>query len=566
LDELLITGPGGTMNKVCLFVLILLFAVNNYAATEKWVARYNGPANVVDGGMAVAVDGTGNVYVAGRSANTTSTFECTTIKYDSLGNEKWIKKYHGPASSGYSDTGWGIAIDKNGNVYVAASSRDSVTLDDIAVLKYDANGNELWVARYNGPGNDYDWPFDIAVDENCNVYVTGRSVGVGSGFDYITLKYDSLGNEKWAKRYNGPGNSGDEAYSIAVDAFGNVYITGTSTGSGTGLDFATIKYDSLGNEVWVARYNTSGEMDEFAATLAIDGKGNVYVTGGTWKFTQGIPSDYLTIRYNANGDTVWVRRYNGPGNDDDVPEEIATDPYGNVDVTGKSVGGAGSGVDFLTIQYDSLGNENWTQRYNGPGNGTDQPSAIAVDNFGNVYVTGKSRGTVDDDYASIVYDPQGNVVTVNRYDGPNSGGAWQDAPQDITSDSYGNFYVTGLSGGIGSAYDFATVKYSGIAGVQESENHKLKKIKLVCFPNPFTSKTIINWTLNTEHLLSEEKLVGISIYDMRGQLIRTIYSSFPIHSPSISWDGQDAEGREVSSGIYFLKVRGCQVYKIIKIK
>jgi len=173
--------------------------------------------------MAVVVDDSGNVYVTGRSANTTSTFECTTIKYDSLGNEKWIRKYHGPASSGYSDTGWGIAIDRSGNIYVAASSRDSVTLDDIAVLKYDANGNELWVVRYNGPGNDYDWPFDIAVDENCNVYVTGRSVGAGSGFDYITLKYDSLGNEKWAKRYNGSGNSGDEAYSIAVDDFGNVW-------------------------------------------------------------------------------------------------------------------------------------------------------------------------------------------------------------------------------------------------------------------------------------------------------------------------------------------------------
>ena len=552
------------MFKICALLLILLCTVSLFAQTQAWVARYNGPVDVVDGGMAVAIDSSGNVYVTGRSGNTPSTFECTTIKYDSSGNEEWVSKYHGPAISGYGDTGWGIAFDRAGFIYVAASSRDSVTLDDIAVLKYDVVGNELWVARYNGPGDNYDWPFDIAVDNASNVYVTGRSVGAGTGFDYITIKYDAAGNEKWAKRYNGPGNGGDEAYSVAVDDSGNVYTTGTSTGAGTGLDFATIKYDSLGNELWVARYHTSGEMDEFAATLAIDNRGNVYVTGGTWKFLQGIPSDYVTIRYNSDGDTVWTRRYNGTGDDDDIPEEIAVDRFGNVNVTGESWGGAGPRVDYLTIQYDSLGNENWIQRYDGPATEIDRPSAIAVDDDGNVYVTGKSRGTVDDDYVSIVYNRFGDSIAVLIYDGPNSGGAWQDAPQDIVADSKGNFYVTGLSGGIGTCYDFATVKYSGIVGIEEQRDKKpqTRNMRLTCMPNPFTTSTSIHLT----GIGQSAERIELQIYDVAGRRVRDFIlypSSFILET---TWDGRDEGGKVVSPGIYFISLGGSIQQKVVKIR
>ena len=134
------------MRKIFFVILYLLCAGTIFAQTQAWVARYNGPVDVVDGGMAVAVDNSGNVYVTGRSGNTPSTFECTTIKYDSAGNEVWVEKYHGPATSGYGDTGWGIAIDKAENIYVTASSRDSLTGDDIAVLKYLPDSTLLWVA------------------------------------------------------------------------------------------------------------------------------------------------------------------------------------------------------------------------------------------------------------------------------------------------------------------------------------------------------------------------------------------------------------------------------------
>src|SRR5512146_2253357 len=99
-----------------------------------------------------------------------------------------------------------------------------------------------WISKYNGPGNNYDEATGIAVDGEGNVYVTGYSFGSDTtGNDYATVKYNSDGVEQWIQRYNGPGNGEDYAYAIAVDEQSNVYVCGSSFGSTTDFDYATIK-------------------------------------------------------------------------------------------------------------------------------------------------------------------------------------------------------------------------------------------------------------------------------------------------------------------------------------
>ncbi|MCK4427099.1 MAG: hypothetical protein KAW16_01295 [candidate division Zixibacteria bacterium] len=152
----------------------------------------------------------------------------------------WVRRYNGPGD--YYDEAYAIAIDLSGHVYVTGRSYGSETSYDYATIKYYHNGGTAWVRRYNGPEDAADSARAIALDASGNVYVTGPSVGSGTSYDYATIKYDPDGNELWVRRYNGPGNDIDDARAIAVDDSGAVYVTGQSVGSGTSYDYATIKY------------------------------------------------------------------------------------------------------------------------------------------------------------------------------------------------------------------------------------------------------------------------------------------------------------------------------------
>jgi hypothetical protein len=134
-----------------------------------------------------------------------------------------------------------------------------------------ADVQEAWVARYNGPGNSSDSARAITIDSSGNVYVTGYSAGADAGADgfsdFATIKYNSARQQQWVARYNGPGNSIDGGTAIAVDTSGNVYVTGDSTGSGGQPDYATVKYDTSGQQQWVAWYDGPGNGEDRAAGM-----------------------------------------------------------------------------------------------------------------------------------------------------------------------------------------------------------------------------------------------------------------------------------------------------------
>jgi hypothetical protein len=403
---------------------------------EAWVARYNGYADFLDEARAIAVDGSGNVYVTGFSDGNGGS-DYATIKYSQSGQEEWVARYRGPGNEG---TAKAIAIDAAGNVYVTGGVAMCLN-PAYGTIKYDSAGHQQWVATYgNGAATA------IAVDGSGNVYVSGHSAGA-----YATIKYNPAGEQQWVAVGPPDGLFPNGLEGIAIDDFGNVYVTGTTNGHdplGGDYDYGTVKYNSAGQQLWLNTYN--GPMDGWdeARGIAIDKSGNVYVTGrsaglGTGRF------DYATVKYNSSGQEQWVARYNGPGNNWDGAEAIAVDGSGNVYVTGESVGS--NIFDYATIKYDSSGQQQWVTRYNGPGNSIDDIArAIALDASNNVYVTGSSAG----DYTTIKYDGIGREEWVVRYAGSKQGG---DDAFAIAVDSSGNVYVTGESGT--NNIDYATIKY-----------------------------------------------------------------------------------------------------------
>ena len=436
--------------------------------TEQWKAGYDGPDHRDDVTRKVAVDAVGNVYVTGTSYSFGTGNDFTTVKYDSNGMELWVRRYTGPLDWSLSDFSEDqvadLAVDAGGNVYVTGSSYSRSSGNDYATVKYDTNGNELWVRRYNGPGNNYDNATALVIDTVGNVYVTGNSYSNVSGYDYATVKYDPNGNELWVRRYTEtlPGiarKNGDFATALAVDILGNVYVTGYSA-SGSNYDYTTVKYDATGTELWVNHYDGPIHYEDKPIALAVDAAGSVYVTGYSYASAGGI--DYATVKYNANGTELWVRRYAGPVNVSgyNIPTALAVDSAGNAYVTGSSLYGS-----FATVKYDTSGTELWVRNYKLGSYKANGAYALTVDALGNVYVAGSSVASFvggDSGAAIIKYNTDGDEVWVYSYSGPDNliSGA-----RSVTIDTVGNVYVAaalrvpGVPGNP-SQVDYLTIKYS----------------------------------------------------------------------------------------------------------
>ena len=419
----------------------------NAAGAEQWAQRLDGNGNAGDYSSAIAADGFGNSYVVGFTDGGSTGNDYTIVKYNTGGVKQWNDNYNGPANSLERPTA--IASDNSGNVFVAGQSDGLLTASDFITIKYDAAGNKLWEARFDGVGNTYDYATAIAVDNSGNVYVTGYSDA-----DYLTVKYDASGSQLWTAKYDGPGNSTDFATAIAV-ASGNVYVTGRSYGSGSSYDYATIKYNAAtGNALWVARYDGPGNADDYATALTVDGAGNIYVTGTSGSYPD---NDYATVKYNPSGAEQWASRYNGPGNSDDQAAAIGLQSSGKVIVAGSSFGSGGS-YDIATIAYNnSDGGFSWLYRYDGSANSADYASAMKIGSDDNIVVTGSSGTSSALNVATVKLDASGSRKWSAEYNGASNDA---DAANAVTMNSAGEVFVTGYTYRTKSLSDIVTVKYS----------------------------------------------------------------------------------------------------------
>ena len=287
---------------VVLALLASIFVVTSTGKSQAWtsndlnatVAQFGGIND--DRGSSVAVDSSGNTYVAGDftgaadfdpgvgTANLTSTgnSDAYVVKLNSSGVYVWAKKFGGTDF----DYGFSVAVDSSGNTYVAGYFRGTVDFDpgantvelwsrgseDAFVVKLNSSGVYVWAKRFGGTG--YDYGFSVAVDSSGNTYVAGHFSGTADfdpddiNFNNLTsngsqdafvVKLNSSGVYVWAKRFGG--TDYDYGFSVAVDSSGNTYVAGYFTNS---ADFdpgiGTANLTSAGNyDAFVVKLNSVGE-------------------------------------------------------------------------------------------------------------------------------------------------------------------------------------------------------------------------------------------------------------------------------------------------------------------
>ena len=268
--------------------------------------------------------------------------------------------------------------------------------------------------------------------------------------------------QEWVRRYpdTSTGNAFNAgAYALALDDSGNVYITGYVDYNNIppyNNGYCTIKYNAGGVQLWVSNYYGTNSGGRFAFAIALDSSSNVYVTG--YSYEVGRDFDFCTVKYNSSGVQQWVEYYDDPYHGEDEAEKIAVDNAGNIYVSGYSQVTSGGAFAYTTVKYSIDGRELWVRTYPLT-TSINYVRGLLVDDSCRVYVTG--------DYLSravtVKYDSSGNQLWSQQYSGLGIG---LTGAKTIALDENKNVYIAGFSGGTVTSSDFFTIKYS-YSGVQQ---------------------------------------------------------------------------------------------------
>lgn len=536
------------MKKLLFTTLLLLSFSLSYS---QWVSNYGGSSGsdinfAIAKGNAVNCDAYGNSYVTGYAYEEGNYNDIVLIKYSPQGQLVWAQSYNGSAS--LNDEGKGICIDANGNIYIVGFMEITGKSTDIAILKYSPNGQLLWHKTYRKSESPLsDIGNAIAIDAEGNIYVTGFAKSDDGLNDFVVIKYDPAGNQIWAKFTDGLSHFDSEGLDIAVSPSGNVYAAGFVTEHERNTDIMVMKISSDGIIQWTK--NIGGEQEDKAWGIVVDEDDNAYITG---YITNSVYPDCYTAKLNTAGEIIWTDNYNGGGNHTDKAWGIVVDTDGAVYITGESTD-ANMNVNYITRKLSVAGVPVWTNFYDGISNSNDIAKAIGIilnnENSKSVIVTGKSYGEDNNyDYVTVRYNIENGVQSqVNRY---TYSTITNDMPNDLAT--YNNkVVVTGVSqliieGAVEQSF-ISTVMYKWgkesemITGTNVPDKFTLYQN----YPNPFNPSTTIKFDI------AVSGNVKLTVYDVLGK-VATVLVNQHLNQGTYNINFNDMS---LSSGIYFYELK-----------
>jgi len=395
-----------------------------------------------------------------------------TLKAASAQTDFWARQF----ATSFAEDAMGVTIDDASNIYVVGQTGGVLPgqtrgggSSDAYVVKYDGDGNELWVRQFGGVGEDS--ALAGAVDSIGNLYVVGQSPGelpgrlfVGGLSGAFVRKYAADGDELWSRQFGTRVSA--KANGVAVDTAGNVYVAGQVEGALPGQhhfghnDAFVRAYDSSGNELWTRQFGAQG--GDFALDVAVDEEGSAYVVGWSRREVQqpgrpdGVEMIAFVRKYDQEGINIWDVRIEGSG--PARANGASVDEAGNLYVGGWISGALPGQVqvgetDPFVRKYDRNGVEVWTRQF-----GTDdedRAEGIDVDGDGNLYVVGWTRGRfpgqaglgeldfyVRTDAFVTRFDSDGREQWTRQF-----GTKEPQLSKGVVADDSGNLYVVGQTAG-----------------------------------------------------------------------------------------------------------------------
>ncbi|MFX1573945.1 MAG: SBBP repeat-containing protein [Promethearchaeota archaeon] len=352
-----------------------ILSFSNFIAYE-WSSTWDGGVNDEDYAMGIALDSSGNIYLAGYTHNSVSGYDMCVVKFNSSGEYQWNSTWDG----GIYNTDWanGIALDSSGNIYLAGVTYDSVSDYDMCVVKFNSSGDYQWNSTWDGGINQDDRAYAIALDSSENIYLAGITFTLGSSYVMCVVKFNSSGDYQWNSKWYG----GGETYGIALDSSGNIYLAGVSFNSVSGYDMCVVKFNSSGDYRWSSTWDV-GTYD-YAYGIALDSSGNIYIAGGP---------DMCVVKFDNSGQYQWNSTWDGSISDNAYG--IALDSSENIYLAGQSYNPVSS-YDMCVVKFDNSGQYRWSSTWDVGTNGEECAYGIAFDSSENIYLGGYTINPVTD--------------------------------------------------------------------------------------------------------------------------------------------------------------------------